>query len=98
LQVTGKTFFITCNLLPVRTQLTESDFEELTRAIGWVRIGRGFLFMGYVLMPGHWHALIIPHEGDVLPNPMDRRTLNLNFTLDRSDKLRYNSVGKRKRR
>jgi hypothetical protein len=29
LQVTGKTFFITCNLLSVRTQLTEADFAAL---------------------------------------------------------------------
>src|SRR5215472_14393740 len=33
LQVTGKTFFITCNLLPVRTQLTEADFEALASAV-----------------------------------------------------------------
>jgi hypothetical protein len=33
LQVTGKTFFITCNLRPVRTQLTEADFEALASAV-----------------------------------------------------------------
>ncbi len=37
LQVTGKTFFITCNLLRVRTQLTESDFQALASALVRVR-------------------------------------------------------------
>jgi len=62
LQVTGKTFFITCNLLPVRTQLTKADFEALASAIVRVRGRRGFLLTGYVFMPDHWHVLIIAHE------------------------------------
>jgi putative transposase len=71
LQVTGKTFFITCNLLRVRRQLAEADFEALASAVVRVHARRGFLFTGYVFMPDHWHALIIPREGDALPNLMD---------------------------
>ena len=86
LQVTGKTFFITCNLLPVRTQLTEADFEALASAVVRVRSRREFLFAGYVFMPDHWHALIIPHEGDVLPDLMDAvkvaSTLGINRSRD----------------
>jgi putative transposase len=71
LQLTGKTFFITCNLLSVRTRLTPPDFEALANAVMRVRARRGFLFTGYVFMPDHWHALIIPREDDALPNLMD---------------------------
>jgi putative transposase len=84
LQVTGKTFFITCNLLPVRTQLTETDFETLASAVVRVRGGRGFLFTGYVFMPDHWHALIIPHEDDTLPNAMDAVKVAATLGLNRS--------------
>jgi REP element-mobilizing transposase RayT len=84
LQVTGKTFFITCNLLPVRTQLTEVDFEALASAVVRVRTRREFLFTGYVFMPDHWHALIIPREGDVLPNLMDAVKVASTLGINRS--------------
>jgi len=61
-----KTFFITCNLLPVRTLPTEVDFQALASAVVRVRGRQGFLFTGYVFMPDHWHALIIPREDDTL--------------------------------
>jgi len=84
LQVTGKTFFITRNLLPVRTQLTEADFEALASAIGRVRTRGRFLFTGYVFMPDHWHALIVPRENDVLPNLMDAVKVASTLGINRS--------------
>jgi REP element-mobilizing transposase RayT len=84
LQVTGKAFFITCNLLPVRTQLTEADFEALASAIVRVRGRRGFLLTGYVFMPDHWHALIIPREGDDLPMLMDSVKVASTLGINRS--------------
>jgi putative transposase len=84
LQVTGKTFFITCNLLSVRTQLSNVDFEALASAIVRVRGRRTFLFTGYVFMPDHWHALIIPREGDMLPNLMDAVKVAATLGINRS--------------
>jgi REP element-mobilizing transposase RayT len=84
LQVTGKTFFITCNLLRVRTQLAEADFEALASAVVRVHARRGFLFTGYVFMPDHWHALIIPREGDALPNLMDAVKVASTLGINRS--------------
>jgi len=71
LLVSGKVFFITCNLLRARLQFTDPDFACLAAAFKAVRQRRGFLLTGYVFMPDHWHALIVPHEGDTLPRLMD---------------------------
>ena len=71
LYVTEKIFFITCNLLRTRTRLMEADFQALVDAILRVRSRRKFLFSGYVFMPDHWHALILPAQQDNLPNLMD---------------------------
>ena len=84
LQVTGRTFFITCNLLRVRTQLAEANFEALASAVGRVRARRGFFFTGYVFMPDHWHALIIPCAGDGLPNLMDALKVASTLRINRS--------------
>jgi len=88
LQVTGKTFFITCVLLSVRTRLTEADFDALASAVVRVRARRGFLFTGYVFMPDHWHALIIPREGDVLPNLMGAVKVASTLSINRSRQTR----------
>jgi putative transposase len=88
LQVTGKTFFITCNLLSVRTQLIATDFEVLASGVARVRARRGFLFTGYVFMPDHWHALIIPRQGDTLPNLMDAVKVASTLAINRSRQAR----------
>src|ERR1019366_8611841 len=69
--ISGKTFFITCNLLSTRLPFIDADFVCLVDAIRGVRTRRKFLFTGYVFMPDHWHALIAPDHGDTLPNMMD---------------------------
>jgi len=71
LLISGKIFFITCNLLRPRLKFTDSDFECLAEAIRQVRKRRAFLLAGYTFMPDHWHALIAPRDGDALPNLMD---------------------------
>lgn len=70
LLVSGKIFFITCNLLRSRLALTDLDFSCLANAFQGVRERRGYLLAGYVFMPDHWHALIVPAEGDTLPKLM----------------------------
>ena len=63
--VSGKIFFITCNLAPTRLPLVDADFTCLADAIRGVRTRRNFLFTGYVFMPDHWHALIAPAQNDI---------------------------------
>ena len=71
LQITGRIFFLTCNLLTTRTRLTEPDFEALANALIGVRNRRGFSLPGYVFMPDHWHAMLLPRRGDTLPQIMN---------------------------
>ena len=68
--VTGKIFFVTCNVLRDLPTLNETEFEILARVFQRVRQRRGFLLSGYVFMPDHWHALIYPAQGDTLPRLM----------------------------
>lgn len=60
LALSGHIFFITCDLLLTRTPLTERDFEILADAIRKVRARRALVLAGYVFMPDHWHALLVP--------------------------------------
>jgi putative transposase len=71
LLVSDRIFFITCNLLRSRLLLTEPDFVCLGEAFRGVRNRRAFMLTGYVFMPDHWHALLVPAEGDTLPRLMD---------------------------
>jgi putative transposase len=69
--IARQVFFITNNLLRTRTRLTEADFQALADAMSRVRARRHFLLAGYVLMPDHWHALLMPAENDALPRLMN---------------------------
>jgi len=71
LLISGKIFFVTCNLLRTRLPFVGADFACLAEAIRGVRTRRAFLLTGYVFMPDHWHALIVPAENDTLPQVMD---------------------------
>ena len=68
--LTGKIFFVTCNVLRTRTALSEREFEILAGVFDAIRKRRGFLLGDYVFMPDHWHALVAPREGDTLPRLM----------------------------
>jgi putative transposase len=71
LLISGRIFFVTCNLLRTRLALVDLDFACLAEAIRGFRTRRAFLLTGYVFMPDHWHALIVPAENDTLPQVMD---------------------------
>ena len=71
LLISDRIFFITCNLLRSRLAFTDLDFACLVAAFQGVRERRGFLLAGYVFMPNHWHALLVPREGDTVPRLMD---------------------------
>jgi hypothetical protein len=53
-------------------------------AVVRVRARRRFLFTGYVFIPDHWHALIIPYEGDTLPNLIDAVKVASSLSINRS--------------
>jgi len=71
LAVSGKIFFITCNVSRNRLPLGDSEFEALAATIERVRRRRGFLLSGYVFLPDHWHGVIIRRGGDTLPSIME---------------------------
>lgn len=68
--ISGKIFFITCNIRRTRTALTEAKFALLGAVFDRIRKRRNFLLSGYVFMPDHWHALISPAQSDTLPRLM----------------------------
>ncbi len=71
LLISGKIFFITCELRPTRLPFVNADFVRLADAIRGVGTRWKFLLTGYVFMPEHWRALIVPAENDTLPLTMD---------------------------
>jgi putative transposase len=71
LLVSGRVFFVTCSLLRIRLPLVDAELACLAEAIRRVRERREFLLTGYVFIPDHWHALIVPAEDDTLPQVMN---------------------------
>jgi putative transposase len=51
--------------------MNSDDYQALADTLGTVRRRRGFLLSGFVFMPDHWHALILPAENDSLPRCMN---------------------------
>jgi REP element-mobilizing transposase RayT len=82
--VSGKIFFITCNLLRTRLKFNDSDFECLAEAVRQVRNRRAFLLAGYTLMRNHWHALIAPTHVPRLQIPKQNPPVKL---INRPDGL-----------
>jgi len=82
--VSGKIFFVTCNVLRTRTALSEREFEILAGVFDAIRKRRGFLLGGYVFMPDHWHALLVPREGETLPRLMGALKVASMQALNRS--------------
>ncbi len=53
-------FFVTVNLRRAIAPLSQAEYEQVVAAIEASRRRLHFLFLGYVVMPDHWHALIGP--------------------------------------
>ena len=60
LRVSDRIFFVSVNLRRALARLSDSEYEQVGAAIEQSRRKLHFLFLGYVLMPDHWHALISP--------------------------------------
>ncbi len=88
--LSGKIFFVTCNVLRTRTALTEHEFALLAEVFDGVRQRRGFLLSGYVFLPDHWHAVIFPAPSDTLPRIMGSLKIASNHAVNRSRHTRGN--------
>jgi hypothetical protein len=60
LLLSDRIFFVSVNLRRALARLSELEYGLLVEAIRESREKLHFLFLGYVLMPDHWHALIWP--------------------------------------
>ncbi len=58
LVLTDRYFFVTCNLLRTRNQLSEADFKVLARVMDARRAEHGFVLTAWVFLPDHWHAVM----------------------------------------
>jgi len=71
LQTSGRIFFVTCNLARTRLPFGDGDLDLLAATIESVRKRRKFMCAGYVMMPDHWHAILVPGAADDLPRMMN---------------------------
>ena len=60
LETTGKIFFVTCNVAQGVESLSPPERNLLLKAISEARQRLHFLLFAYVVMPNHWHGLILP--------------------------------------
>ena len=60
LEITGKIFFITCNVKQKTKTLSPNERTLLLRVTGDLRVRWGFRLFAYGVLPSHWHALIEP--------------------------------------
>ena len=60
LVTTGKIFLVTCNVKKGLKQLSPSERNLFLVAVAEARAGHKFQLLAYVVMPTHWHALLLP--------------------------------------
>jgi putative transposase len=80
LLLSDRIFFVTVNLRRALVPLAASEFELVAAALNESRRKLGFLFLGYVLMPDHGHALI----GPTFPLTISRVVQDVKWLVARS--------------
>jgi REP element-mobilizing transposase RayT len=60
LVLSDRYFFVTCKVSPERERLSEAEFALLAGSIHSRRRQHQFLRTGWVFLPDHWHAIIMP--------------------------------------
>jgi len=70
LETTGKVFFVTCNLAHGVESLSPAERSLLLTVIDKARQRLRFRLFGYVVMPNHWHALVLPAPGRTIGSAM----------------------------
>ncbi len=71
LVLSNRFFFVTCRLFHNRRILSESELDCLAQAMSARRKIHGFLITSWVLLPGHWHAILYPHHPLTISNVME---------------------------
>ncbi|MGH9328628.1 MAG: REP-associated tyrosine transposase [Terriglobia bacterium] len=69
--LSGRYFFVTCNLLRTRERLSNFDFEILARLVSSRREAHGFLLTAWVFLPDHWHAIFGPRAPATISEAME---------------------------
>ncbi len=70
LETTGKTFLVTCNVHRQAKPLAPPERDLLLAVIQECRTRLRFLLFAYVVLPNHWHALILPAAGQSISTVM----------------------------
>ncbi|MFQ5663014.1 MAG: transposase [Terriglobia bacterium] len=83
LETTGKIFFVTCNVGKDVNSLSPPERDLLLTTIGQARQRLHFRLFAYVVMPNHWHALILPAPEQTIGAVM--------HTIKRTSALHLNS-------
>ncbi|HET7102233.1 MAG TPA: transposase [Terriglobia bacterium] len=89
LLTTDRIFFVTVNLRRSPAPLKAGEFRFVAAAMNESRRRLGFLLCGYVLMPGHWHALISTDD----PLTISRVVQNIKWISARSLNGRRGAAG-----
>jgi len=82
-------FFVTVNLRRAVPPLSDPEYAQVVAAIEQSRRKLHLLFLGYVLMPDHWHALIWP----TFPLTLSRVVQDVKWISARSLNQRRDSSG-----
>jgi putative transposase len=60
LVLSDRFFFLSCQVLPARQNLRESEFAILAQVMRERRQRHGFFLTAWVFLPDHWHAIVYP--------------------------------------
>ncbi|MBZ5593359.1 MAG: transposase [Acidobacteriia bacterium] len=68
----SRLFFVTCNLRRQIAHLNEGELAVLADTLSSVRAKTVVAVCAYVLMPDHWHAILLPFETSSISGVMHR--------------------------
>ena len=71
LVLSDRYFFVTCKVLPERGRLSEAEFALLAGSIQSRRRQHHFLLTAWVLLPDHWHAIVMPPYPSTISSVME---------------------------
>lgn len=70
LETTNKIFFVTCDVHKGATPLSAPERDLFLTALAETRGRLKFRLLAYVVMPNHWHALILPAPEQTISDAM----------------------------
>jgi putative transposase len=82
LVLSDRYFFVTCKVLPGRGRLSEAEFALLAGSIQWRRRQHHFLLTAWVLLPDHWHAIVMPPYPSTISSVMESLKVSSNRQIN----------------